>query len=152
MELFKTRDLKKMYEIFVSESIFKIFECKYCNKEKCMYHFLFDCSCKQCRETRCKKCISFDTELEILLNAANKDSAQYIFNFVRDFFAVSNETMQFFFDFDNTNIITEEDIKCIAWNLRKINRKGTTVESLKKTQPFIIHINRRSNKGIKFNL
>ena len=152
MELFKTRELNKMYKSFVSKAIFTIFECKYCNKEKCMYHFLFDCSCKQCRETRCKKCINFNNELEILLNAATNDSAQYIINFVRDFFTVSNETMQFFFNFDNTNIITDENIKCMAWNLRKINRKGASIEGLKKTQSFIIHINRRSKKGFNFKL
>ena len=152
MGLFKTRELNKMYERFVSKTIFTIFECKYCNKEKCMYHFLFDCSCKQCRESRCRKCGIFNTELEVLLNAANKESAQYIFNFVRDFFTVSNETMKFFFNFDNTNKITIENIKCIAWDLRKIHRKGTSVESLKKTQSFIIQINRRSKKGFNFKL
>ena len=141
-----------MYEGFVSKTIFTIFECKYCNIEKCMHHFLFDCSCERCRKSRCKKCQIFNTKLENLLNSANKDTAQYIFNFVRDFFTCSNETMKFFFNFNNTNNITIENMKCIAWDLRKIHRKGTSVESLKKTQSFIIQINRRSKKGFNFKL
>ena len=60
--------------------------------------------------------------------------------------------MKFFFNFDNTNNITIENMKCIAWDLRKIHRKGTSVESLKKTQSFIIQINRRSKKSFNFKL
>ena len=140
MELFKTEDLNKMYEKFVSKTIFTIFDCKYCNMEKCIHHFLFDCSCEQCRKNRCRKCQIFNTDLEILLNSANKESAQYIFNYVRDFFTCSNETFKFFFNFDNGNNITIENMKCIAWDLRKIHgfRKGTTVENLKKKHNLLL--------------
>ena len=96
MELFENKDLKKMYENFISSTIFTIFDCKYCNLQYCTIHYIFDCSCKKCRLIRCKKCQNFNIELDILMQAANVEAISYILNFVRDFFTVSDITLKFF--------------------------------------------------------
>ena len=85
MELFESRHLKKMYENFTSNTIFTIFDCKYCNLQSCFDHYKFDCSCKNCRIVRCKNCQNFNNELDILMYAASKEARIYIFNYVRDF-------------------------------------------------------------------
>ena len=154
MELFESKHLKKMYEHFTSDTIFTIFNCKYCNLQSCFEHYRFDCSCKNCHIVRCKNCQNFNNELDILMCAANEEARTYIFNYVRDFFTLSDETFMFFFNFNNNNKIGLDDMHCLAWDLKKYrgSKKGTTVENLTKTMSFIIKVNRNSRRSIKYKL
>ena len=117
MELFENNHLKKMYANFISNTIFTIFDCKYCNLQSCIMHYRFDCSCENCPIVRCKNCQNFNTELDILMYAANKEARTYIFNYVRDFFTFSEPTLNFFFNFNKENKINLDDIHCITWDL-----------------------------------
>ena len=154
MELFESKHLKKMYEHFISDTIFTIFNSKYCNLQGCFEHYRFDCSCNNCRIVKCKNCQNFNNELDILMCAANEEAHTYIFNYVRDFFTLSDETFMFFFNFNNNNKIGLDDMHSLAWDLKKYHRskKGTTVENLTKTMSFIIKVNRNSRRSIKYKL
>ena len=153
MELFENNHLKKMYANFISNTIFTIFDCKYCNLQSCIMHYRFDCSCENCCIVRCKNCQNFNTELDILMYAANKEARTYIFNYVRDFFTFSEPTLNFFFNFNKENKINLDDIHCITWDLRKFHgrKKGELVETLSKTMSFIVKLN-RSKRSFKYNL
>ena len=153
MELFENNHLKKIYENFISNTIFTMFDCKYCNLQNCVVHYKFDCSCKNCRVIRCKNCQNFNTELDILMYAANKEARTYIFNYVRDFFTISDTTLNFFFKYNKGNTINFEDIHCITWDLRKFHgtKKGELVETLSKTMSFIVKLN-RGKRFFKYNL
>ena len=153
MELFENNHLKKMYANFISNTIFTIFDCKYCNLQSCIMHYRFDCSCENCRIVRCKNCQNFNTELDILMYAANKEARTYIFNYVRDFFTFSEPTLNFFFNFNKENKINLDDIHCITWDLRKFHgtKKGELVETLSKTMSFIVKLN-RSKRSFNYNL
>ena len=146
MELFKNDALKKIYKNFVENTIFEIFECKYCNLKCCVKHYRFDCSCRECRIVRCYKCHKFNVELHSLMTAASEEARFYIFNFVRDFFATSSTTLKFFYKFEGKKEINIEDLTNITWNLRLYHgtKKGRIVEHLAKTMSFTYTIaNRR---------
>ena len=153
MELFRNRILKNMYKNFVSNTIFMIFKCKYCNLESCTLHYKFDCSCKNCRIIKCKECHNFNVELDILMQGASQEARLYILNFVRDFFAISNITLKFFYGFSSKTEISIENIHEITWDLRKFHgtKKGKAVEPLSKTMSFIVKIN-KSKKGFIYKL
>ena len=131
-----------MYENFVSSTIFTIFKCKYCNLESCTLHFKFDCSCKNCRIIKCKECHNFNIELDILMQGGK-----------RDFFAISNVTLKYFYGFTNKSEISIENLYEITWDLRKFHgtKKGKVVEPLSKTMSFIVKIN-KSKRGFTYNL
>ena len=118
MELFRNRTLKNMYENFISNTIFTIFKCKYCNLESCTLHYKFDCSCKNRRIIKCKECHIFNVELDILMQGANEEARLYILNFVRDFFAISNITLKFFHDFNGNTEISIENLHEITWDFQ----------------------------------
>ena len=145
MELFQNRTLKKVYENFVSNTIFTIFNCKYCNLETCEFHYRFDCSCERCRVIKCNKCHKFNIELDILMQGASQEARLYIMNFVRDFFAVSDITLKYFYGFSSKTNISIEDMHEITWDLRKKHgiQKGKIIEPLSKTMSFIYKINKR---------
>ena len=153
MELFRNKDLKNMYENFVSSTNFTIFECKYCNLQSCILHYRFDCSCKNCRIVRCRKCQNFNTELDILMQVADSEARLYILNFVRDLFTVSDTTLKFFFNFSAKSEINIDHLHNITWDLRKFHgtKKGKVVESLSKTMSFIVKIN-RSKRVLNYKL
>ena len=154
MELFENKDLKKMYENFISSTIFTIFDCKYCNLQCCTIHYIFDCSCKNCCLIRCKKCQNFNIELDILMQAANVEASSYILNFVRDFCTVSDITLKFFFNFSGKNELNIDHLNSIIWDLKKFHgtKKGKVVESLSKTMCYIANINRRNKRILKYKL
>ena len=154
MELFRNRDLKKMYENFVSNTIFTMFDCKYCNLQSCIIHYRFDCSCNNCRIVRCKKCQNFNIELDILMLAANTEARLYILNVVRDFFTVSDTTLKFFFNFSSKNELNIDHLNNITWDLKKFHgtKKGKVVESLSKTMCYIANINRKNKRILKYKL
>ena len=145
MELFPNKTLKKAYENFVSDTIFTIFKCKYCNLESCKYHFRFDCSCANCRVIKCHECHKFNIELDIIMQSARNETKLYIMNFIRDFFSVSDITLEYFYGFKDKTDIRVEDIHEITWDLRKKHgmQKGKIIESLSKMMSFIYTINKR---------
>ena len=100
MELFKKDTLKKQYKKFTEKTIFGIFECNYCNQTCCRMHYRFDCTCGRCRIAKCYKCHKFNIELDLLMKAASNETREYIYNFVRDFFATSSQSLEFFYDFN----------------------------------------------------
>ena len=146
MELFKNNALKKMYKNFVENTIFEIFECKYCNLKYCAKHYRFDCSCHECRIVRCNKCHKFIAELDALMTSCSEEARLFIFNFVRDFFATSSITLKFFYNFEGKKEINIEDLRDITWSLRLYHgtKKGRTVEHLSKTMSFTYTISNRS--------
>ena len=81
--------------------------------------------------------------------AANKEVRTYIFNYVRDFFTISDTTLNFFFKYNKGNTINFEDIHCITWDLRKFH--GTKKGELVETMPFIVKLN-RGKRFFKYNL
>ena len=130
MELFKNASLKDMYESFTQKTIFKIFDCQYCNQKCCRKHYRFDCSCNQCREMRCYNCHKFNVELDALLTSCSEQARLYILNYVRDFFRVSSISLDFFFNFQKPFDIDAEKLQSIIWNLRLYHssKKGRHVE------------------------
>ena len=151
MKLFKNDTLKKQYKIFTEKTIFEIFECNYCNLTCCKNHYRFDCCCKQCRIVKCHKCHRFDVELDSLMKAASQKSRVYIFNFVRNFFATSNITLEFFYGFNEKREINIDDLNEFTWRLRMYHgTKYSMVESLSKTMSFTYTIrNRRCIYNLK---
>ena len=113
MELFKNDSLKKMYKTFVEKTIFEIFDCKYCKLKYCVKHYCFECSCEQCRIVRCNKYHKFNVELDSLMTGASCEARLCIFNFVRDFFATSNITLKFFYNFDGRKEIA---VEALSWH------------------------------------
>ena len=126
MELFQNKTLRKVYENFVSSTIFTIFKCKYCNIECCKYHFRYDCSCVNCGIIKCRECHRFNNELDIIMQGASNKARLYIMNFVRDFFCASDITLKYFYGFKDKTNISIEDIHCITWDLKKntVCKKG----------------------------
>ena len=153
MELFRNRTLKNMYENFISNTIFTIFKCRYCNLESCTLHYKFDCSCKNCRIIKCKEYHNFNIELDILMQGASQEARLYILNFVRDFFTISNIMLKFFYGFSSKTEISIENIHEITWDFRKFHstKKGKVVEPLSKTMSFIVKI-KKSKKGFIYKL
>ena len=96
MELFKTDFLKKEYKIFVEKTITKIIDCNYCNEVCCTMHYRFNATCNKCRTKKCYNCQIFNQQLDALMKGASQKSRKYIYNFVRDFFSLSNESLKFF--------------------------------------------------------
>ena len=153
MELFRNKSLKKIYENFVSNTIFTILKCKYCNLESCTLHCRFDCSCENCRIIKCKECHKFNIELDVLTQGANTQARLYILNFVRDFFSINNATLKYFYNFSGKSEISIEDLHEITWDLIKKHgvQKGQVVEPLSKTMSFIVKIN-KSKRGFTYKL
>ena len=153
MELFKNKDLKKEYKDFISSTIFTIFKCKYCNLESCTLHYIFDCSCENCRIIRCKERQKFNIQLEALIKGATSETRCYISNFVQDFFKLNDITLKFFFDFSNKSEIDIDELKHMTLKLRKfcnIERKEV-VKHLQKTT-CNINNNRKSKITLKYKL
>ena len=104
MELFKTDFLKKEYKIFVEKTIAKIIDCNYCNEVCCAMHYRFYATCNRCRTKKCYNFQIFNQQLDALMKGASQKSREYIYNFVRDFFSLSNESVKFFYNFNKTTI------------------------------------------------
>ena len=82
------------------------------------------------------------------MQGASEQARLYILNFVRDFFAISNITLKYFYGFTGKTEISIENLHEITWDLRKFHstKKGKVVEPLSKTMSFIVKIN-KSKKG-----
>ena len=144
MELFKTDILKKEYKIFVEKTILKIIDCNYCNQTCCSMHYRFDASCKRCRIANCHNCRIFNQQLDALMKAASNETREYIYTFVRDFFAISNQSLQFFYNTNKTIEIDENNLDDFTWKLRLYHgNKYSMVEHLAKTMRFTYTIRNR---------
>ena len=86
MELFKKEFLKKEYKEFVEKTLPKIVECNYCNYKCCRNHYHFEVMCLNCRTERCVNCQTFNQQMYALMQAVNKQTKKFIYNFVSDFF------------------------------------------------------------------
>ena len=137
MELFKTDILKKEYKIFVEQTILKITDCNYCNQTCCAMHYCFDVCCKKCRIAKCYNCQVFNQQLDALMKAASNETREYIYTFVRDFFAISSQSLKFFYNTNKKLEINEEDLSDFTWKLRLYHgTKYSMVEHLSKTMRF----------------
>ena len=144
MELFKTDFLKKEYKVFVEKTITKIIDCNYCNAVCCAMHYRFDATCNRCRTKKCYNCQIFNQQLDALMKGASQKSREYIYNFVRDFFSLSNESLKFFYSFNKTTITDETDLTDFTWKLRLYHgTKYSIVEHLSKTMKFTYTIRKR---------
>ena len=139
-----------MYESFTQKTIFEIFDCQYWNQKYCSR---FDCSCKQCRETRCYECHKFNVELDAFMTSCSEQARLYILNYVRDFFRVNSATLEFFFNFKKQHDIDSEKLQSIVWNLRVYHgtKKGRHVEHLLDTTNYADYIYTINNRKYTFN-
>ena len=144
MELFKIDFLKKEYKIFVEETILKITDCNYCNQTCCAMHYRFDICCKRCRIANCYNCQIFNQQLDALMKAASNETREYIYTFVRDFFPISSQSLQFFYNTNKKIEISVEDLNDFAWKLRLYHStKYSMVEHMSKTMRFTYTIRKR---------
>ena len=141
-----------MYESFTQKTIFEIFDCQYWNQKYCRKHYRFDCSCKQCRETRCYKCHKFNVELDTLMTSCSEQARLYILNNVRDFFRVNSATLEFFFNFKKQHDIDSEKLQSIVWNLTVYHgtKKGRHVEHLLDTTNYADYVYTINNRKYTF--
>ena len=56
--------------------------------------------------------------MDALMQAANEQTRKYIYNFMSDFFSLSNESLIFFYNVKKTNETDEVDITDFTWKLR----------------------------------
>ena len=143
MELFKTEFLKKEYKEFVEKTLPKIVECNYCNFKCCRNHYHFEVMCLNCRTERCANCQTFNRQMDTLMQAGTEQTKKIIYNFVRDFFCLSNVSLKFFYNVKKTNENDEMDIVDIAWKLRMYQGIKHQVEPLSKTIKLTYTIRKR---------
>ena len=78
------------------------------------------------------------------MKGASQKSREYIYTFVRDFFSISNESLNFFYNIDKIIIKDEVDLTDFAWKLRLYHgTKYSMVEHLSKTMKFTYTIRKR---------
>ena len=97
MELFKSAYLKSEYKEFNEKLLPAVLECGYCNKSHCQWHAKFDISCVHCRKIKCSNCFKFNISKDILLKASNKETVDYLINFISDFLNLNDETIKQYF-------------------------------------------------------
>ena len=98
MELFQTDVLKKEYKEFIQKTLPDTLECNNFNINCCKNHYRFEVQCLNCRTERCSKCKIFNQQMDCLMKAANDKAKSYIYNFVIDFFNLSSETLEHFYN------------------------------------------------------
>ena len=109
MELFKTKQLQQEYNKFSKKILTSALECNCCNVSHCSQHAKFDVSCIHCRKMKCDKCLKFNISLNVLLKSANKQTVDYLVNYISDFLNISDESIQK--HFPEINITKREKIK-----------------------------------------
>ena len=106
MELFKSDCLNKEFKEFTDKLLPAVLECGYCNKLACHWHGKFDITCVNCRKIKCNNCYKFNISKDILLDAANEQTLDYLTNFVCDFLNLSSESIKQYFP--NVTIVKKE--------------------------------------------
>ena len=141
MELFQTEILKTEYKEFVEKTLPKTLECNYCNHKCCKNHYHFEVACLNCRTERCVNCQIFNQQMDALMKAGNDKTKNFIYNFVTDFFSLSNESLKFFYNTKKES--NETDITDIIWKLKMYHGTKYQVTTLAKTMKFTYTIRKR---------
>ena len=142
MELFQTDILKKKYKEFIEKTLPNTLECNYCNKDCCKNHYHFEVQCLNCRAERCSRCKVFNQQMDCLMKAANDRTKSYVYKFVLDFFNLSNETLECFYNAKTTREKTE-NINEIVWKMKMFHGTKYQVTTLAKTMKFTYTIRKR---------
>ena len=108
MELFKSAYLKSEYKEFNEKLLPAVLRWGYCNKSHCQWHAKFDISCVHCRKIKCSNCFKFNISKDILLKASNKETVDYLINFISDFLNLNDETIKQYFP--HVTIVRREKI------------------------------------------
>ena len=106
MEFFNTKDTKKEFDDLIHVIMLSLNECGNCGVEKCVYCTKFVVTCNTCRSSRYSKCAAFKNAKKILMEKCNKQTQEYLANFLNDFFRISGIRANFF----NLQIM-EESVK-----------------------------------------
>ena len=122
----------------------KTIDCNYCNITCCKVHYHYDVTCKMCRMARCCNCQIFNQQLDALMKGGDEKTRKYIYTLIRDFFAISNESLKIFYKINKTSITDEVDLTDFTWKLRLYHgTKYSEVEHLSKTMKFAYTIRKR---------
>ena len=96
MDFSKTELMKKEFEDLIYVVIPSLNECGSFNVLKCGYCSNFSVTCNLCQDRRCKNCFKFNTSKEVLFEKCDKDTQEYLVNFLVDFFKIFDVTADFF--------------------------------------------------------
>ena len=79
--------------------------------------------------------------MDALMKAGNNKTKNFIYNFVTDFFSLSNESLKFFYNTKKES--NETDITDIIWKLKMYHGTKYQVTTLAKTMKFTYTIRKR---------
>ena len=95
MELFKTDLLNREYNRFQNEVLIDVLECGLCQSFSCgESHEKFFLGCDRCWKVHCQPCIIFNNAKQTLLENLDCEGRKYLENFIKDFWNLSNKTLQ----------------------------------------------------------
>ena len=116
LEVYKKeyRDLLKILPI--------LNDCNICMKFKCQLWQTYNYRCKNCREEKCRNCDVYIRTRDTLLENPNLKAANYVFNFLIDYFNSNDFTRQFFKLDISEQLITENIFKESNKNIQKTNK------------------------------
>ena len=83
----------------------------------------------------------FNQQMDALMKAGNDKTKNFIYNFMTDFFSLSNESLKFFYNTKKES--NETDITDIMWKLKMYHGTKYQVTSLAKTMKFTYTIRKR---------
>ena len=139
MEFFNTKDTKKKFDDLIHVIIPSLNECGNCGVEKCVYCTKFVVICNMCRSSRCSKCAAFKNAKKILMEKCNKQTQEYLANFLNDFFRISDITANFF----NLQIMDE--------SIKEKNSIFLDEKELKKHSNFLKnYVNNNNNNKVNY--
>ena len=100
--------MQKEFKEFKEKLLPAVLECGYCNKLACHWHGKFHMACANCRKIRCSNCYKFNISKDILLDKADKQTHDYLLNFICDFLNLSSNSIQCYFP--NVEIVKKEKV------------------------------------------
>ena len=133
--IFKNKELKKEYENLHKNILPSLNECGNCNVFKYTYCKKFSVNCRSCLLWRCKNCTAFNKSKNILINSGSRGCAQYVINFLIDYFFVSDLSNEFF----NMNISAKVREKYILFINDDSNKNN-------------IDCNKKNDKKVQYQL
>ena len=140
MELFKHETLKRKWKVFTTKTMLDIIDCNYCSKTSCINDYYFNMICLKCRNETCSYCCVFNQEFNFLLENASEEARNFIFDYVRDFYGISNSTLNFFYK--NNKKIKDLNHLRIVLKLQKFS-SIFRIENLIKAMVYTSYINRK---------
>ena len=81
--------------------------------------------------------------MDTLMQAGNEETRMYIYNFVKDFFSLSKESLKFFYGINKTNETEEVDLIDFTWKLTMYHGDKYKVDTLSKTMKFTYTIRKK---------